>query len=224
MAVSWQVRLLLVAGPSSSGKTTFAAKLAHALAAHGCPSIALSCDNFYAELSKACSFPTRAFVFRSRALFRRGHARPRAHTRTRTRTHARIPLFLFCFLLALLSAPPSPAYTPPLPCPPLPSAPLPSPPLSPNISPSPSLPLLHIGPTWDNADLIIQVPLTPAGKPDFETVDALDSQRLTDDLISILSGEVTEIPRYSFKDNNPLPRQAHYSPRTPCCSHTDRLA
>jgi hypothetical protein len=39
-------------------------------------------------------------------------------------------------------------------------------------------------------------------------VDALDSQRLTDDLISILSGEVTEIPRYSFKDNNPLPRQA----------------
>ena len=50
------------------------------------------------------------------------------------------------------------------------------------------------------------MPPTPQGKPDFETVDALDSRRLTDDVMSLLRGVRTEIPNYSFKLNNPLPR------------------
>jgi hypothetical protein len=176
-------------------------------------------------------FPNEGLFLRSRALFRRGHARPRtcmhAPGRTHPHTHPHActnpaPSFLFPSLSLphpLRSAPlfsTPPAYTL-LPCPPLPSSPL-------FLSPSPSLLLVRIGPTWDDADLIVQVPLTPAGKPDFETVDALDSQRLTDDLISILSGEVTEIPRYSFKDNNPLPRQAVALLTThPFFSQPDRL-
>lgn len=46
-----RIRLVIVAGPSSSGKTTTAIKLRHLLAGMGIPSLPLSVDNYFYDLS-----------------------------------------------------------------------------------------------------------------------------------------------------------------------------
>ncbi|GAB4542376.1 MAG: nucleoside kinase [Anaerolineales bacterium] len=44
-----------------------------------------------------------------------------------------------------------------------------------------------------------QTPLGEDGKPDFETLEALDLKRLADDLQKLLRGEALQLPRYNFK-------------------------
>ncbi len=42
------------------------------------------------------------------------------------------------------------------------------------------------------------IPLDEFGKPDFETIDALDTAKLSDDLNLLLAGQEAQLPRFSF--------------------------
>ncbi len=51
-----------------------------------------------------------------------------------------------------------------------------------------------------------KVALDTYGKPDLESLHALNINQLNEDLVKLLNGEEVEIPRYSFRDGKPYPR------------------
>lgn len=54
------IKLILIAGPSSSGKTTFSRKLQAQLAVKGIRSIPISCDDYFLDLEEFNSVPNRS--------------------------------------------------------------------------------------------------------------------------------------------------------------------
>lgn len=53
-------------------------------------------------------------------------------------------------------------------------------------------------------------PLLPNGRYDYESVEALDEQRIKQCLGDVVSGSEFTVPRYDFAQGRPAPEEAHY--------------